>query len=357
MSTSDRHWWDPHSEQPYALPEAQKPRAAAGNVNEYLRVFFTALGLAPAIAWRYLHHRRGALRPAADSFIGLSVSPGPGHGAAVTEMVEELGAQKLLIRVPSWDEREMENRARFAEGFRGRELLINILQNRDSVLDKKQWRRAVEQTFSAFAPAASHFQIGNAINRSKWGCRHSGDYLDLMEIAHREKEKFPGIRLLGTSVIDFEPLVILRTLVNRRRYRQHGCALQMYVDRRGAPEQRQFGVFNLHNKLRLAAALLALSNRSEKKLWVTETNWPLRGTEPYTPTSACPTVSEETQARYLTRYYQIAHRSGFVERVYWWQLINPGYGLVDHRGGALRKMPSYRAFKNLRASLRDGGAR
>ena len=39
--------------------------------------------------------------------------------------------------------------------------------------------------------------------------------------------------------------------------------------------------------------------------------------------------------------------------MYWWQLINPGYGLVDHRGGALRKHPAYFALQDL---LRDGGA-
>jgi hypothetical protein len=56
-------------------------------------------------------------------------------------------------------------------------------------------------------------------------------------------------------------------------------------------------------------------------------------------------VDEPTQARFLKEYYQIAYASGFVERVYWWQLINPGYGLVDHRGGSLRKHPAYFAFK------------
>jgi hypothetical protein len=40
-------------------------------------------------------------------------------------------------------------------------------------------------------------------------------------------------------------------------------------------------------------------------------------------------------------------RSGWVDRVYWWQLINPGYGLVDHRGGSLFKMPLYYAFKEI----------
>ena len=70
---------------------------------------------------------------------------------------------------------------------------------------------------------------------------------------------------------------------------------------------------------------------------------------PYTPNSGLPrsTVDEVTQAKYLTEYYRIAYQTGCVERVYWWQLVNPGYGLADHREGKIRKMPSFHAFANL----------
>ena len=92
-----------------------------------------------------------------------------------------------------------------------------------------------------------------------------------------------------------------------------------------------------------------LSNRCDDSLWITETNWPLLDTKPYTPNSGNPTttVDEETHAKYLKWYYQIAWQTGWVEKVYWWQLINPGYGLVDHRDGSLRKMPAYYAFKEI----------
>jgi hypothetical protein len=92
-------------------------------------------------------------------------------------------------------------------------------------------------------------------------------------------------------------------------------------------------------------------NRNARRLWITETNWPLLDTRPYTPNSGHPgrTVDEETQAAYLEQYYRIAYRTGWVERVFWWQLINPGYGLVDHRPGTLRKHPSYFALKKLLA--------
>jgi len=123
----------------------------------------------------------------------------------------------------------------------------------------------------------------------------------------------------------------------------------MYVNRRHSPYGTQYGIFDLKNKLRLTKAMIRLSNRSKNKLWITETNWPLLNTKPYTPNSGNPTrtVDEATQAEYLKLYYQIAYQSGWVERVYWWQLINPGYGLVDHRDGSLRKLPSYTAFKQL----------
>lgn len=123
----------------------------------------------------------------------------------------------------------------------------------------------------------------------------------------------------------------------------------MYVNRRGSPFNRQYGLFDLARKLRLVFAIVSLANRSEPRLWITETNWPLLNTKPWTPNSGDPrsTVDEPTQAEYLKQYFQIAYQTGFAERVYWWQLINPGYGLVDHRRGKLRKYPSYFAFKEI----------
>ena len=106
---------------------------------------------------------------------------------------------------------------------------------------------------------------------------------------------------------------------------------------------------SLERKIQLISSLLRLSNRSSNHLWITETNWPLLNTKPFTPNSGNQrsTVNENTQADYLSEYYKIAWKTNKVERVYWWQLIQAGYGLVDHRFSKLRKMPSYFAFKRL----------
>ncbi|MHB8055568.1 MAG: hypothetical protein ACYDH3_10015, partial [Candidatus Aminicenantales bacterium] len=78
--------------------------------------------------------------------------------------------------------------------------------------------------------------------------------------------------------------------------------------------------------------------------WITEFNWPLAETGPWSPASGKPNVSEALQADFLIRYYVIALASGLIDRAYWWQLVAPGYGLVDSREKPWRKRPAFSAF-------------
>lgn len=345
-------WWDSYSDQPRKLPAARKPRLAAANLVEYGKVGGTAIACLPVILWRYHTLRPTPAPPPPEQFVGLSVSPGE-HDSAVADMVADLGVGQLLVRVPVWDLGRVDRYLRFTERFPHCRFVVNVLQNRASVLDPDGWASHLREIFTRFGPLAEAFQVGNASNRTKWGCAHSGEYLRLLEIADAVRREFPGLRLAGSSVIDFEPLVTLRTLVNGRRYQLDACAAQLYVNRRGSPTGKQYGFFDLARKIRLIAAILSLSGHCSPHLWITETNWPLLDTKPWTPNSGNPrsTVDEPTQAEYLTQYFRIAYQSGLVDRVYWWQLIAPGYGLVDHRGGRLRRHPSYTAFREL---LRGG---
>jgi hypothetical protein len=346
-------WWDPYSNQPYKLSGDSKPRSSGANLAEYLKVAGTALAASPGLAWRFATARTAPSSRRAPEFVGLSVSPDPRYNDEIVDMVAELGVQELLIRIPSWQLERLDEYQEFASRFRGCRLLFNILQCRRSVTEPESWTAALDAIFTRFGHLSEYFQIGNAINRTKWGCVHSGEYLALLETAEAVRAAHPGIRLVGSSVIDFEPLVALRTLRNRRRYHLDVVSALLYVNRRGSPRGKQYRVFDLHNKLRLLHAIVLSGNRNARRLWITKVNWPLLDTRPYTPNSGPPsrTVDEATQARYLTDYYRIAWQCGWVEKVYWRELINPGYGLVDHRGGSLRKMPSYYAFK----ALLDGG--
>lgn len=349
----DDSWWDYYSDQPYVLNKIDKPRITRNSISESIKTLATLVGLSPALVWRYFMQRKTPSVHQVKDFAGLSVSPNKRHGSQISEMIDELDVKQLLIRIPVWKTHQIDDYINFAESFGERQILINILQNRESVIHPDQWQAQVNTIIGACRGFTNTFQIGNAINRSKWGCHTAADYFILQNKVEELRSQFPDIKVLGSSVIDFEPLTTLRTLINRQSYQLDGCASLLYVNRRLSPYNKQFGIFDLEKKIRLIYAILSLSNKSKKRLWITETNWPLLNTRPYTPNSGNPrsTVDEKTQAEYLKHYYLIAYQCGMVEKVYWWQLINPGYGLVDSRAKSLRKMPSYYTFKKL---LTDG---
>jgi hypothetical protein len=342
-------WWDPYSCQPYKMQDVDKPRSGLGNLIEYSKVAGSNLLGLPAISYQYLRLQKSPAEIPANQFAGLSIAPDQEYQSAMIEMVEELGVQQLLMRIPSWDTAALDDYVRFLELFPKQEFVINILQSRDSVSNLGAWQRQVADIINATQHITKTYWIGNAVNRTKWGCVHSGQALDLQESVEELRSEFGDLKLLGSSIIDFEPLLSWRSLWNFRKFQIQGNAALLYVNRRHSPYGTQYGIFDLENKLRLAKAMTKLSNRCDDSLWITETNWPLLNTKPYTPNSGNPTrtVDEETQAKYLKWYYQIAWQTGWVDRVYWWQLINPGYGLVDHRGGSLRKMPSFYAMQEI----------
>jgi hypothetical protein len=349
MTIDHPPWWDHHSDQPQKLSRQQKPRLTSANLVEITRTGLSALALLPSIAWCYATQKPKSEEPAIKDFAGLGISPDRGSHNAIVDMVEELGVERLLSRIPCWQVEQLDLYLRFAELFPDHHILINVLQDRQHVKNPRLWMQATHQIIDSLSPLTNEFQLGNAINRSKWGCHNTKDYLTLLDYVVELKQTYPQIQFAGSSVIDFEPLSTLRTLFNFHRYRLDVCSALLYVNRRGSPYSKQFGLFNLERKIRVIAALLSLSNRCAHKLWITEVNWPLLDTKPYTPNSGHPrsTVDENTQAKYLIEYFKIVRQTRLVDRVYWWQLINPGYGLIDHRGSQLRKMPSFHAFKQL----------
>ena len=55
----------------------------------------------------------------------------------------------------------------------------------------------------------------------------------------------------------------------------------------------------------------------------------------------------------MLSYYKIALKSRKIQRVYWHQLVAPGYGLVDNRNGQIRKTEAFYAYKNM---IKDNNA-
>ena len=159
------------------------------------------------------------------------------------------------------------------------------------------------------------------------------------------------MKLIGPGVIDFEYHFTGHALFNRCGVRFNAVSSLLYVDRRGAPENRQAGC-DLLCKINLLASLVRLAPKASHPLYITETNWPLSGTAPYAPTSEKECVDEGTYASYMVRYYLLALASRQIKTVYWHQLVAPGYGLIDNRDG-IRKHSAFFAFATLHTMLEE----
>jgi hypothetical protein len=342
--------WGP-SEQPDRLRIDKTPLRLAG-AQEYLFSALTFAAALPVLLARLalLPARRIAPPPPTD-FLGLAVSPDPVFGDRLPDLVAELGARRLLLRVPVWDRADFSRYRHFADRFPGCEIVLAVMQDRSSVRNLGQWRRDLRDILTAFTGRVTHVQVPMAANRTKWGCVHMGDACDLLEVAHDLRGEFPWLRLVGPGVIDFEPVPWLRGLVNARRYQIDVAGGLLYVDRRGSPRNTQYGIFDLARKIALWRAMTDLAlrcpRRSATPLWLTEFNWPLIGTKPWSPTGSPEMVGEDQAATYLKEYCQIAWTTGMVQRVYWWQLVHPGFGLIDSRDGTLRKRPAFAVFRHL----------
>ena len=190
--------------------------------------------------------------------------------------------------------------------------------------------------------------VGNAINRIKWAFVSIEEYLKFYQTIQEIRDRnFPNIKLIGSSIIDFEYHFTVRTLFNSYPIHYDKVASLLYVDRRGSPYSTQMKIFDFKNKIEFLFTIVKSSTKTENSIYITEANWPLSGTAPYAPTSERECIGEELYNQYMIEYFNIAKKSQKIEKVYWHQLIAGGYGLVDNRDGTMRKTEAFYSLKRM----------
>jgi len=344
--------WNPYADQPHNVaPKKERLRFHLKHAGSYFPLLFSNLRkLAPGLRL-YGKYRKFQYREKVritDPF-AVAVSPIENRNEDVVTLLEETGAAKTLVRIASWEKDQFEKIEALLDLLkeRGIDIIFAVLQQRDDVLSPEKWEAFLEDVFSRFKKFSPYFEIGHAWNRTKWGVWDYTEYLRLAEMSVSLAEKH-NVKLVGPAVIDFEfhlyPPVLKKVPFDV-------ASSLLYVDRMGAPETKQAG-WDTSKKLALlrAAVDVCLENRP---LWITEFNWPLKGTGKYSPASGKPNVTEEEQADYLVRYYVLCLATGYVERIYWWQLVAPGYGLIDSREEPWRRRPGFFAFKTMVSFLKD----
>ena len=336
--------WDKYSDQPYPIKDkVYKKKMRKKHVWDYIPLFLTNIILFPlGIVLMPLFKGK---ETAKEGFYGMGVDLDKGE--AQKELIEELGIKHLLVRMPLWEMQRIEEYVAFAKSFgKDKQILLNILQDREHIEDTVLLQKDIGIIFEKFSPFVSEYQMGNAINRTKWGFFSMKEYLGWYQTIQKIRdEKYPKLKLIGSSVIDFEYHYTIRTLFNFFSLKYDIFSSLLYVDRRGSPDNKQMGIFNTKNKISMLYALVKLSPKTSNDIYITEVNWPLSHTAPYAPTSELECVSEEAYSRFMLKYLETAKKSGKIQRVYWHQLIAPGYGLVDNRDGQIRKTEAFESLK------------
>lgn len=353
-SARDKVVWDHLSDQPHQhASRFEKAMVRLSDVRGHLGTV-VAVGRTLPKAWsRYRElHRHLYRNPVPFEGLGLGLRPYPQDPEGLLSALDALGVRRILLRLHPWQEEHGAEEALARELHRqGYELSFALPQNRELVKDLGRWRGALEELYQTFRPFGSHFQIGQAINRSKWGVWNYEEYGRLAAVASKALRQDKDVRLLGPAVIDFEYHATAAVL-NRRSLDLDldMVSALLYVDRRGAPERRQTG-FDTIDKVVLLKAIAETARFGNGRCWITEYNWPL-WEGPHSPAGRDVSVDEDSQASFLVRYCLLVHGTGLIERSFWWQMIARGYGLIaPEADGRLRRRPSFDALSTLNREL------
>ncbi len=228
-----------------------------------------------------------------------------------------------------------------------------LIQDRQAVINPDSWKSFLNIVIPAIANAVEHIEITHAYNRVKWGIWNNRELIGLMQPAFELQKIYPHIQLTGPACIDFEYAPVIAALKSLPKS-FHFSALShlLYVDRRGAPENRQ-GKFSTLEKAALLKSLAVISPNCENKVIISEVNWPIKHTGIWSPV-ICPYITpkwrklepgepEDIYAHFMLRYLAITICSGYVDRVFWWRLSAHGYGLIDDQDN-FRERPAFTAL-------------
>lgn len=356
--------WDEKSAQPMIVPGRQEKHAYR-NWGYMVSMLWSGLCAAPTILRNYkslLQH--SYTQPIAmRNRLGIALHPKADYIERELALLNKLGNPPVLVRFSHHETPDdwMRTIALVDQlHAKGIDVMLAILQDRQAILQPESWKNFLTLIVERLADKVSFIEITHASNRLKWGVWSSDDYAQLLAPALDLQIRFPQIKLSGPACIDFEYLPVIAALKKIPRA-QPLAALShlLYVDRRGAPENKQ-GKYSTLEKAALLKAVAQWSDRVDDKIIVSEVNWPVKYTGIYSPIG-CPYTTpkwrreepgedNEDYANYLVRYYLICLCSGHVEQVFWWRLSANGYGLVDDLNDFTPR-PAFYALKTLLAQI------
>ena len=325
------------------------------------KVAYSTLKAAWAVRRQYRLNMKEAFtdRVSLSGRIGMSLEPTDLDFDQQLPFLEDLGKVPVLLRFGHHEGKDQWDRSiGYLDSLhkKGYPLIVAVLQDRRSVLEPDSWKNFLDYLFENIAGKVEKVEIGHVINRVKWGIHDLREYKQLMAPVVALREAYSEIEIVGPACIDFEMHHTVAALENLPAGLRFGAlSHHLYVDRRGAPENKQ-GAFGTVEKVALLKAISENSHHCDGRVLVSEVNWPLVNTGSWSPVAASYLpkgakgsrvhVSEEQYGHYMIRYLALVLCSGFVEQVYWWRLVAHGFGLIDERDSSgWRERVGFRMLK------------
>jgi|GEM_PF-401591 hypothetical protein len=332
------------SDQPKSLSfsDDDKILHRALNIDTYLSILGSTIWHLPSVAFNYLMIKQKHPKVLNQSF-GVFVDASKAPINRIMQNLDELNITSTAIRIYVTKEYVQSDNYRqnllLAKKLHdsGRSIMLVLAQLYETFSPNLYW--TLNKITSDFSDYVDYYQAGEAINRDKWGVLNKDRFRRyILSIYQNLSLNDPEAKIVGPAVIDFEWYYTIYYLNMAEDFIDIQGTL-LYVDRVKEPENEQYG-FDTIKKVRLLKAI-----KPDKPLWITEVNWPIRGTGEFRPTSKKEAVSIEDYRNYMIRYLIQVLADGQVKRVYWWQLHARGYGLIDHTNG--KKYPAFDAYKKL----------
>ena len=282
--------WDRKSAQA-AITLERRERKKCQSLWNHVRIAGATARALPGVWREYRRQMSGAFtkKVKLEGRIGMSLELADLEVEPQIKFLEKLGKVPVLLRFGHHEGREQWERGlevldRLHGG--GVEIMVALLQDRAAILNPESWREFLDFVLSRMEGKVTMVEVCHVVNRVKWGVHSLKENTGLLEPLVELRERFPGIRFSGPACIDFEYHYLMGALAaTPKGFYYDALSHHLYVDRRGAPENKQ-GSMGTVEKAGLLKAIARWSGRCEGKVIVSEVNWPLEWTGEWSPVSA-----------------------------------------------------------------------